>query len=187
MRAAKVSRRLVVDASVARASGGKTAVFPLSKRCRDFLGTMLDTGHHLVMTSAIRAEWNKHQSGFAREWRTAMVARKRLLLVDAPEDAGLREEIDSAAETERGRLAMLKDTHLVEAALATDRTVVALDDTVRGLFDTASMHVKILKTVVWANPGEEAEACPTWLEKGAPPDRERRLGAWRRTRKSVSP
>jgi hypothetical protein len=176
---AKVSRRLVIDASVARSSGGEDATYPLSKQCRDFLKKTLAVCHRVVLTPSVRAEWKKHESRFAREWRTAMMARKRLVLADMPEDAALREAIEDAAETERGRSARLKDAHLVEAAQATDRTVVSLDDTVRGLFGAASKRVRVLGTVVWANPGHEAEDCSTWLDEGAPPDKHRQLGAWR--------
>jgi len=177
---AKVSRRLVIDASVARAAGGEEAVFPLSKQCRDFLKKTLAVGHRAVLPPPVNAEWKKHESSFARQWRTAMVARKKLVLDDVAEDTILREAIDDAAETERTRLAMLKDVHLVEAAHATDRTVVSLDDTVRGLFGAASRRVRVLRIVVWANPRHEDEGCSAWLEDGAPPDKHRQLGAWRR-------
>jgi hypothetical protein len=33
----KVSKRLVIDASVARAAGGEDATYPISVYCRDFL------------------------------------------------------------------------------------------------------------------------------------------------------
>jgi hypothetical protein len=174
---AKVSRRLVIDASVARSAGGEDAAYPLSKQCRDFLKKTLAVCHRVVLTPPVRAEWKKHESRFAREWRTAMMARKKLVLLDAPEDAALRDAIEAAAQTDRGRRAMLKDAHLVEAACATDRTVVSLDETVRALFGAASKRVRVLRTVVWANPGHPADACSTWLEEGAPPDEHRRLGA----------
>ncbi|AUX47022.1 hypothetical protein SOCE26_085330 [Sorangium cellulosum] len=176
---AKVSRRLVIDASVARAAGGEGAAAPLPKQCRDFLKTMLAVRHHVVLTPAVSAEWKKHASGFAMQWRTAMVARKLSLYIDVPEDVELRDALDSTSETERDRRAMLKDAHLVEAAQATDRTVVSLDERVRALFAAASERVRALKSVVWANPGREAEACPKWLEDGAPPHPHRRLGARR--------
>lgn len=178
---AKVSRRLVIDASVARAAGGADAAFPLPRQCRDFLRTMLVACHRVVLTRAVSAEWKKHESVFAREWRAAMVARKKVLLLDVPEDADLRDAIEGAAETERGRRAMLKDAHLIEAARVTDRTVVSLDDAVRGLFGAASSRVSPLRAVVWTNPGREAEACSTWLEDGAPPHAHRKLGAFRPT------
>lgn len=175
---AKVSRRIVIDASVARAAGGEDAVHPLPKQCRDFLKTTLAVGHRAVLTPPVSAEWKKHESMFARQWRFTMMARKRLLLVNPPEDTALREAIEEAAETERGRRAMLKDTHLVEAARETDRTVVSLDDAVRGLFAAASGRVRELRSIVWANPRHEDEGCTVWLAAGAPAERRRQLGSW---------
>jgi hypothetical protein len=52
----KRSKRLVIDASVARSAGGETAVFPTSKHCRDFLRATLETGHCVVMTPVIRSD-----------------------------------------------------------------------------------------------------------------------------------
>lgn len=108
-----------------------------------------------------------------------MMARKKLLFINAPEDAALRDAIEDAAETERGRHAMIKDVHLIEAARATDRTVVSLDDTVRALFGAASRHVRELGSVVWANPDREAEHCSEWLEKGAPSQKHLRIEGFR--------
>jgi hypothetical protein len=173
----KDSRRLVIDASVARSSGGHDAVHPLSKYCRDFLKGTLTCGHRVVLSPPVNAEWKKHESAFARAWRSTMVARRRVSMNDIPEDAVLRDAIDDAAGSERDRLAMIKDAHLVEAARATDQTVVSLDDTVRRLFGAASTRVRSLRTVVWANPGHASEDCSSWLADGAPPDKHRRLRA----------
>ncbi len=174
----RAPRRLVIDASIARAAGGEDAVHPLPKQCRDFLKTTLATGHHAVLTPPVSAEWKKHESLFARQWRFTMMARKRLVLCDPAEDNALRDALEDAAETERGRRAMLKDAHLVEAARETDRTVASLDDAVRGLFAAASRRVRALQTIVWANPRHEDEGCTAWLEAGAPPEAHRQLKRW---------
>lgn len=174
---AKVSRRVVIDAWVARSAGGEDAVYPLSKHCRDFLKTTLDVCHRVVLTRAVREEWKKHESAFTRQWRATMMARKKLLLDDPGEDGPLREAIEDAAATQRGRDAMLKDAHLIEAAQA--RTVVSLDDTVRGLFCAAATRVPVLRTVVWVNPGHPGEECGAWLEDGAPAEKHRLVSAWR--------
>ncbi|MGK4002051.1 hypothetical protein WMF31_05465 [Sorangium sp. So ce1036] len=113
------------------------------------------------------------------QWRTAMVARKKSLYLDVAEDVALRDAIEGASATERDRRAMLKDVHLIEAAQATDHIVVSLDERVRALFSETSARVSAMKSVVWANPGREAEACSRWLEDGAPAHAHRRLGARR--------
>jgi ABC-type iron transport system FetAB ATPase subunit len=88
----------------------------------------------------------------------------------------LHDKIDRAAQSEKARAAMLKDVHLLEAALATDEIVVALDETVRGLFIEAVISVGEIRNVVWVNPDRADEEPLIWLEGGAKPDKKRRLG-----------
>ena len=178
---AKRSRRLVIDASVVGSSGGEDAVYPLSKQCRDFLKDTLSCGHRVVLPPAVNAEWKKHESRFTKKWLASMFAHRKVLLDDVSEDPALREAIEGSTKSDRDRLAMIKDTHLVEAAQATDRTVVSLDDTVRRLFSAASKSVRSLRPIVWANPRHQAEECSAWLADGAPPEGHRQLGARRPT------
>jgi hypothetical protein len=104
---AAVSRRLVIDASVASAAGQTMA--PASRRCREFLQAFLCISHRAAMTPLLREEWKRHQSLFARARLAAVTSEGK---VQAVPDAG------------RGAL--------VKAALATDKIVVSLDDTARG-------------------------------------------------------
>ena len=71
---------------------------------------------------------------------------------------------------------MLKDFHLIEAALTTDQTVIALDEVVRALFGTVCQTMGQLKTIVWVNPDKAEEQAAEWLEAGAEPERQRQLG-----------
>jgi len=178
----KSSRRLVIDASVARSSGGEDAVFPTSKNCRDFLKAVLEICHHVVLTPEIREEWHKHKSNFARRWLVSMFARKKAELLDSAEDRVLRGKIHQASQNEKGRAAMLKDAHLLEAALVTDEIVVALDETVRALFIEVAIVVGEIRDVVWINPDLVHEEPLPWLESGAKLDKNRCLG----TRKARS-
>jgi hypothetical protein len=68
---------------------------------------------------------------------------------------------------------------LLEAALATDEIVVALDETVRELFIEAAISVGEIRNVVWVNPDRADEKPLLWLEDGAKPDKKRRLGTKR--------
>jgi hypothetical protein len=72
--------------------------------------------------------------------------------------------------------ALRKDFHLVEAAIATDRTVVSLDEIVRRLLKAAAASVAGIKKVVWVNPDRTAEQAINWLVAGAKPESERMLG-----------
>lgn len=82
---------------------------------------------------------------------------------------------------------MFKDILLIEAALATDQTIISLDETVRQLFANLAPEIRDLRTIVWANP--ELEDLRTWLAEGASPERARMLGEhhWRAGDSALSP
>lgn len=71
---------------------------------------------------------------------------------------------------------MRHDMLLIEAALATDRTVVSLDDEVRGLFKLNIDRLRSLGRILWVNPDQGEEDAITWLQSGARPERHRMLG-----------
>jgi hypothetical protein len=170
------SQSLVIDASVAQAAGPHGATHPTAKRCRDFLLVALDVCHRLVFTTALEEEWDAHQSGFARRWRRSMFARKKIDRVEAPADAAFRERLERAANTEKQMDAMLKDAHLIEAARAKGRRVVALDDTVRDFFREKAGSVAALRNICWINPSNLDEEPLEWLQAGAPAEHGRKLG-----------
>lgn len=158
------SRRLVIDASIARAGGGEGAAHPTSRRCRDFLSKMLDVCDSFVMSKAISGEWRRHQSNFARRWRVSMVARKKLFLVNPSTNDGLREAIRQEAASRNELTEMLKDAHLIEAAMAADGIVVSLDEEARGFFSRIAGGVGVLRVIRWLNPVDAEEEALAWLE-----------------------
>ncbi len=176
--AAKVSKLRVIDTSVVGAAGGPDATYPTSVHCRDFLQAVLDICHRVVITPDIREEWNRHSSTFARKWRKTMVAKKKLVYrADISADEELCQKISGAIASDTDLEAMLKDFRLIEAAIVTDNTVISLDDKVRIIFDKAAKRVGELRNVVWVNP-DDTEAKPIgWLENGAQPEKDLRLGA----------
>jgi len=180
MAAKIVSKRLVIDASVARSAGGEEATYPTSVHCRDFLKAVLDICHKVVMTPDIKEEWNKHESDFARGWRRRMVAKRKFEFLDIPVNEELWEKIDKIAWSDRQRAEMFKDLRLIEAAMATDKTVISLDDkTARKFFARAAVQVDELKDIVWVNPDKIEEEKPIeWLEKGAEAQSDRLLENW---------
>ena len=175
----KRSKRLVIDASVARSAGGETAVFPTSKHCRDFLRATLETGHCVVMTPVIREEWQRNKSRFARQWLVSMTARKKVYRLDSVMDKDLRHTLGQVATSEKDREAMLKDCLLVEAAIVTDRSIISLDETVRSLFSGVAQELRTLRRIVWINPDKEHEQSIIWLKNGAKLERKRLLGSRR--------
>jgi len=178
----KISRGLIIDASVARASGGEDAKHPTPKRCRDFLKTVLSICHHVVMTPAISDEWKKHRSNFARKWYVSMAARKKVNLADIGADDRLRGKIKLHVTHEKDCEAMLKDIHLIEAALATDQIVISHDENARRLYIVTAVNISELKQVAWINPDRIEEQPIHWLENRAKPEKKRMLGFWLKKR-----
>ena len=173
-------KRLVVNASVARAAGGVEATALVSVNCTEFLETLRDEcSHRVVMTPELSEEWEENQSKFAATWLRSMIARKRFNYVEPPVNQALHNEIEGTATSENEIKDMQKDVHLLEAARATDQTIISLDETVRGLFARATQHVGEIRDIVWVNPERMEEEGPIeWLKNGAPPDDHRKLRAW---------
>jgi hypothetical protein len=174
----KIMVSIVVDASVARSCGDSTAIHPLPIQCRDFLLVMQEHRHSVVMTKEIRAEWDKHQSRFALTWLRQMVAKKQFKPIPLPEiDPEIWELMEALAKTDNQRAEMTKDILLLEAALATDRRIVSLDEkTARKYFTNAAKESVKLQALVWVNPSKEEENPIEWLKCDAPADPERMLG-----------
>lgn len=167
------ARKLVIDADVGRSAG--ESEHPVSRACRLFLEAVRRVGHHVVMTTEIRDEWCRHQSGFSRKWLIRMVGGRSVHWCKAPRDDNLRSRIASAIAVDR-QPAAEKDAHLIEAALSTDRLVASRDETARGIFRDASGSVRELRPITWVNPTLPADGPIRWLEGGAPSEAWRRLG-----------
>ena len=174
------SKRLVVNASVARAAGGVEATASVSVNCTEFLETFRnECVHHVVMTPELSEEWDENQSKFASGWLKSIIARKRFDYEDPPVNQALRDEIEGTAIRETEIEVMRKDFHLLEAARETDQTIISLDETIRQLFARAAQGVGEIRDIVWVNPEHTEEEEPIeWLQNGALPDDHRKLRAW---------
>ncbi|PZU93156.1 MAG: hypothetical protein DCE90_17045 [Pseudanabaena sp.] len=190
----KNSKLLVIDASVLKASGDENASYPTSKHCYQFLQNVLRICHRAVLTRDLEKEWNNHTSNFGQRWRGEMERRGKLIRIKSLKDSELRAkiymtdsfldnymaEILSEKLTEKNRLDVKKDIHLIEAALATDKIVISLDDnTARRFFALAAQGVEELselKAIAWVNPDKPDESPIEWLKNGANAEPERRLG-----------
>lgn len=128
------------------------------------------------MTTDVRREWDDHQSRFARGWRVQMRSRNKLIDPGVSPRNKLRKKLLSSAVKNADREAILKDAHLIEAAIATDSIVISLDETARRLFAEATKTVDALRGIVWVNPENSDEGSIDWLEKGAKAETRRRLG-----------
>lgn len=74
------------------------------------------------------------------------------------------------------KIKMLKDAHLIEAALNADKIVISLDDEAKNNYSKITNNFKKLKSVVWVNPVKEGAHVINWLQKGAKPKKSWQLG-----------
>jgi hypothetical protein len=167
----KMSRRIVIDASVGRSAG--VSEDPTSRCCREFLEAVLNICHRMVLTPEIEREWNAHRSGFALLWQGAMESRGKIARIGELRD--LVREIESAARTPSDCKAMLKDVHLIAAAMAADGVIASRDARARNLFAGIAAEVQGLGKIAWqhvdANNGDAVQ----WLSAGARTDQSLRL------------
>ena len=100
-----------------------------------------------------------------------MYARKKVIQLQVAIDDDFRERLSGPGRSPEQRAAVLKDLHLIEAALLSDRIVVSLDESARMLF-----QVQELNSIIWVNPVSERPRMQSWLEQGAPAVDEWKLG-----------
>ena len=171
---AKRPRRLVIDADVAKSAGESEHL--TSRACRKFLEAVLNVGHRVVMTDAIREEWHRHMSPYSRKWQTRMWGRRRVDFIEGERDEQLRQRIDGAVTRDQKAI-VAKDIHLIEAAIATDRLITSRDKRARRAFGDAADAMSELRRVVWVDPTCDGEKPIDWLQNGAQAEARRRLGS----------
>lgn len=154
------SRLLVIDASVLRAAGA--GEHPTSSACRGVLIDVLDICHRACDTPAIADEWKRHQSAFARKWRSRMYARGKIKSPAPVDVSAIRDTMRSHLTLTPKQIASIeKDLHLVGAALGADRIVVSADDRMRTLL--RQLRIGALRGMIWANPVTEGDRIQGFL------------------------
>lgn len=180
----KTSKVIVIDTDIARAAGGEGASHPVPKNCRDFLLTFLNSQHYIASSPMLKEEWQKHASNFTRKWLATMVAKRRFKYIVYEPTTALEQRIISNLATESIAKAVSKDFHLLEAALSSDKIIVSKDENMRHILCNCSQFVSELRDIVWVNPTNESETPQTWLENGAPADKDRLLGSQQTNKRS---
>jgi hypothetical protein len=174
--ARKPSRRLIIDASVARSA--TMSQDSTSTACREFLQEVLTVCHQVILTHEIEREWqyvalqirsraDEVRSRFLVGWMFAMGRKGKLLHPHVGSDATLRQKINHLGLPGQARQAISEDLHLIEAALATDLIVVSRDDEVHGLLRGITSSCSEIRKVVWCNPVSLGHEGVEWLRKGA--------------------
>lgn len=161
----KSIRKLVVDASIARAAGD-VSLHPVSASCRETLRAVESL--YSIFCPILNREWKKHESAYSRSWRVKMVQQGRVIFIS--EDTKIQSFLDHIEQSTAGisaKRAMEKDAHLVSASMLGDKIILALDETVRKLFIEHCFAYKGMGGIIWSNPMLEADKTLAWLKGGA--------------------
>lgn len=177
MRKAKVSRIIVIDACVARQTG----------RFGPLLTAVRDVCHRVGMSGDTMAEWERQEREtedqygvfpYARMWRREMAARRKYVRLRPPLDVSFRKSVIETGKDPTDKDAIEKDMRLIEASLVADRIVISVDKKARDLMSSAARACSQLREIVWVNPEEmPAAELRKWLQAGAPPRDDLKLGA----------
>jgi hypothetical protein len=149
---------------------GRFAAIPQTGPLPRFLKTLLVVEEIcLVRTPEVYTEWTRHWSKFARSWYVSMEARKRVLrpTVTAVHQRTCK-SIEDWAPSEPARLAILKDMHLLLAAISADQRIASLDETLRSILAASCADLPHLCNLLWLNPERPEERAEDWIRRGAP-------------------
>lgn len=167
--AKKYSRKLVVDASVARSSGDLYALNPAAVSCRDILQIMLGVCHQVVLNRSLQDEWRRHASRFARTWLVQMTSRRKVAFVQGT-GRTVQAILDGLVLPSERRAALEKDIPLIEAAMQSDKIVLSLDDKAIASFADL-VKAGACGPLWWCNPSDPQPDPTSWVRTGAKPDK----------------
>lgn len=172
-------KNLVVDANIVCSAGDRGQTGSRAIVCARFLTAILEYGHGVVVTPELLAEWKRHRSRYSSTWLRVVFAKRRDKRVN-PIDCVLRYRATELTGSEKECVALLKDAHLVEAAMAADDTVASLDEVARQILVRCvnEYGCREIGHLVWVNP-ERDSGVVGWLQGGAEAEEGRRLRSWR--------
>lgn len=181
-RKARISKLLVVDASVMAAAGGEETTHPTGTNARDTLKAILTICHRVCLSPDLSEEWKAHQSRFAKRWLTQMYAARKVVRCDPPDRGDLLAEIRSFRSITPSDIAAVeKDIHLIATALLADRAVLSWDNRVavairKVCADKATMTSRTIGDMLWIDPITDNAALHGWLSETGPAEPSWQLG-----------
>lgn len=152
---------IVIDADIARSSG--ESEHPISSSSRYLLDTVKTNNHKIAICSTLMGEWKKHQSLFAKRWLASMIARKKVNFIKPPLIAA--EKIGTHIENEQRKEVAIKDAHLIDAALLSDKIIASNDNKAREAFCYLSESFSDIQKIAWFNAISDKDFFHEFLKK----------------------
>lgn len=152
---------IVIDADIARSSG--TSEHPTSSRSRALLNNVSKHGHFANLCPILLGEWKNHRSLFAKKWLASMIARKKVNFINPEKQVG--NIIKNRIVSESDQSVAIKDVHLVDAALASDKVIASNDNNSRIVFCCLADTCGLIKDVKWFNAVKDKEFLDQFLSQ----------------------
>lgn len=105
-----------------------------------------------------------------------MRARKKVHTLENVQDANLRLQISELVMAIDEINAILKDIHLIEAALRTDSIIISCDQRMKKLLTEVAKTTTAIRLICWSDPCHELDEAVNWVASGASIETNRRLG-----------
>ncbi|MCX7046106.1 MAG: hypothetical protein NTX50_11550 [Candidatus Sumerlaeota bacterium] len=170
-----LSKEFVIDTDIVTSAGETDD--PISSACREFLMSIYHICHRIILTDELDDEWNRHQSRFTVSWRGSMARRRKINRDhDCPENDALRRQLSKLNLDGNELTPIMKDIHLLDAALHSNKRIASKDDAVRRILRRNIQRLHSIKSIIWVNPAKKNENPLQWLQQGAPDDDWRALG-----------
>ncbi|WP_289407622.1 hypothetical protein [Bacillus pumilus] len=123
----------------------------------------MKTNNRIAMTKDLHEEWFNHASAYTIKVYFLLKAKRRIKEIHDHETVeDIRIKTHSVKDKQR-ILPILKDIHLLEAAILTDKIIFSLDDKARNNFNHLYNCVSGITDVCWLNPSIEQEEVTEWL------------------------
>lgn len=175
------SKQLVLDASVALGSNDlmfNPAGDVAGDRNRKCLQAVWEEEHVAIFNRQLQREWRNHASRYAVDWLQNMTRKGRTLLVEGEAFARLIEPACQCQASDAQTMALEKDFHLVQSALATGQSILSNETRFPRHVANACPTVPELRELHFGGPVVEGETCRLWIKAGADKEHTRRIDVW---------
>lgn len=144
--------KFIIDADIIRSAG--YSEHPVSSTSRTILNEIKDSKCHAVYCSALMEEWKKHRSNYSIRWMATMRSKKKLLLVATNVETKVFLE---SLNDSKNKIIALKDAHLVDLAIASDKVIFSNDLNAKNAFSTLLDKRHNFKNIYWLSPKKDID------------------------------
>lgn len=144
--------KFIVDADIIRSAG--YSEHPVSSTSRTILNEIKDSNSNAVYCSTLMKEWKKHRSTYSTKWIATMMSKKRLLFIASDIEAKVfLENLENSKE----KNIALKDVHLIDLAIASDKIIFSNDLNAKNAFSNLLDKRHNFKNIYWLSPKKDID------------------------------